>query len=466
MSVDPETMEDPDDCYPRRRMAFRMASEVQPKKPMWLWRGWLVAGALHLLVGRQGQGKSTLVAWLLAYLSTAQPLPGHNEKAEPLRCAVLSLEESEDTQVARLQAIGANKNRIAILTDVEDIDSEGRPFHRAWRLPDDCSLLESFLVEEGVQVVVIDGLGYTVKGDSHNYGVVGSALSALAGVAQRTGCAVIGVTHPPKGGSDPATVAIGSTAWTAVARVVWLLAADPADETGNRKVVRVTKSNYKEPESGLSFLIGEDDKLEVGFVTDLDRSMVSKEALAAASIPADERGELDEAREVVRAILNDGPKPHARFTELTEAAGLSDRTVRRARSDLGVVSRQVRDGKRIISWELSLPDASTPTGPPTTPSPSDGPLGPLALTRGDTDTPRSKAAKTANWAKDVRGRIEKQAETLGLDEAELLRVADVILDPATPTTSLADLDDSDLMSVEEHLAEEAPIVAPRLTLVS
>ena len=97
-------------------------------------------------------------------------------------------------------------------------------------MPQDCGVLEAVLSEQNVKVVVVDGLGYSVAGDSHNYSNIGSALSALAGAAERSGCAVLGLTHPPKGGSDPVTAAIGNTAWTAVARIVWVLGVDPQDE--------------------------------------------------------------------------------------------------------------------------------------------------------------------------------------------------------------------------------------------
>ena len=93
-----------------------------------------------------------------------------------------------------------------ILGQVADRDDDGRPYQRPWRLPGDCAALEVTIAELGVAMVTIDGLGYSIAGDSHNYANVGAALSALAGVAERTGCAILGLTHPPKGNSDAVTV--------------------------------------------------------------------------------------------------------------------------------------------------------------------------------------------------------------------------------------------------------------------
>jgi putative DNA primase/helicase len=314
-----------------------------------------------------------------------------------MTCALLSLEESADRQVARLHAAGADLDLVLILGDVEDLDDDGRAYHRPWRLPQDCGVLERFLVEHGVELVVVDGLGYSVNGDTHNYGQVGSALSSLAAVAERTGCTVLGITHPPKGGSDPVTAAIGSTAWTAVARIVWLLGLDPDDDTKQRRVVQVSKTNYKAPEVGVSFSISDNTTWEIGYVSGIGSSTVPTEALVAASVPEDERTERDEAREVVRQILAGGEMETAELIKLTRAAGLSDRTVERARRDLGVKAKPRHDGKKITGWTLELP--SPPASPPHSLPGGVGGVGGVAPTRRDTysfpESPTSKAAKSA-----------------------------------------------------------------------
>jgi hypothetical protein len=124
-------------------------------------------------------------------------------------------------------------------------------------------------------MAVVDGLGYSVAGSSQDYATIGSALSSLSGVAERTACSIFGLTHPPKGTSDPVTAAIGSTAWTAVSRIVWVLGVDPEDESGSKRVVRVAKSNFRMPDDGLAFTIGEDEQYECGFVTGLAASTVT-----------------------------------------------------------------------------------------------------------------------------------------------------------------------------------------------
>lgn len=406
MSPKPRAGFDPAEVPPWEQpgpvLTSRSAADIEPTRPTWVWERWLAAGNLHLLVGRQGHGKSTFASWVVGNVSAGRSFPGDGTTHAPTRCALLSLEEPADRLVARLTVTGAELSSILILGDIKDVDDEGRAVRRPWRLPADCGALEQLLRDEDIGLVVIDGLGYTVNGDTHNYGVVGAALSALAALAERTGCAVLGLTHPPKGSSDPATVAIGSTAWTAVARVVWLLGIDPDDETETRRVVQVAKSNFHQPDAGLSFVIGDDPTYECGFVTAVQPSHVTAEAIAAASVPADEKSEREEARDIVRSILKDGPMSSTDLLKLTAAAGVAQRTVERARRDLGVKAVPIHDGRRITGWQLTLPDNPATTPPATPPLPNPGGLGGvggLALNRGNSNTPRIKTAKDANTAR-------------------------------------------------------------------
>lgn len=342
------------------RMVSLRADQVTPARPVWLWDQWLTAGALHLLVGRQGCGKSTYSAWLCAQVTTGRPYPDDSVARKPANVATLSLEEGADRIVARLYAAGADLRRIEILRDVQDVNAEGVPYQRPWRLPKDCPALEAYLTDAQIELLVVDGLGYSITGDSHNYAVVGSALSGLAGVAERTGCAVLGLTHPPKGGADPVTAAIGSTAWTAIPRIVWVMGVDPDDETEQRRICRVSKTNYREPEKGIGFRIGDDEEYECGFVTGLGLSTISAETLMAARESEGEKTEREQAREFLQEILSAGPVDTSEVLRLAREAGISERTLTRARSDLGVQSKPKHDptNGRLQGWQMSLPDQS------------------------------------------------------------------------------------------------------------
>ena len=116
---------------PEPRIAVRSAEHITPTSPEWLWRCWILLRALNLLAGRQGSGKTTWVAWIVAALTLGVPLPD-DEGTRARRVAWLSLEEPDDRVVARLAAAGADLSKVDILGDVQDVDDEGRVFSRRW----------------------------------------------------------------------------------------------------------------------------------------------------------------------------------------------------------------------------------------------------------------------------------------------------------------------------------------------
>ncbi len=364
-------------------MVSTRADQITPTKPVWLWDQWLAAGNIHLLVGRQGSGKSTFAAWLVGRLTTGGPYPDDQRQHDPCSVAMLSLEEADERLVARLHATDANVSQVEILSDVDDIDRDGRPYRHRWGLPQDCSVLEDFIRVNDIRVLVVDGLGYSITGNSHDYGVVGKALSGLVDVAERTNCAILGLTHPPKGASDPVTAAIGSTAWTAIPRVVWVLGVDPTDETKQRRVCLVSKTNYRAPDNGLAFIIENNANHECGYIAGLSTSSVSADDLMAIQQTDEERTARSEAREHLKSILKDGPVDTPKVLKLMEEEGFSGTTIKRARGDLKVVPIPRRDPitGQLLPGQLRLPNQRVnPLEQPEGQPPS-GPVDPLVATR-------------------------------------------------------------------------------------
>jgi len=348
---DIEEPPDPGRATPRLRLLIQDPREVAVHPPRWLWRWWLVRGKVHLLVGRPGAGKTTVATWLVAGLTNGEALPGASEPGEPLRCGWLSLEESDDVVTARLQAHQAKLARVKLLGLVVEETTKGEVTERAWRFPEDLPALEEAIVAQELGLVVIDGLGHALKGDGNDYGRVGAALSDLAKLAERTGAAVLGLTHMAKGAQDPSTAAIGSTAWSAVARLIWVVGPDPEDPTASRRILAVAKSNFRLPEHNWQFQISEDPQLGVGRIGDMVASQVGADAITNPP-SSEDRSALQEAVTFLSKVLAAGPMSATEVERLADQAGISRKTLRRARTSLGVESRKngMHDG-----WFLSLP---------------------------------------------------------------------------------------------------------------
>ena len=71
------------------RLRHTPATDIEATKPVWIWKGWLEAHSVALMAARQGRGKTTHAAWIVAQASRAVS----HSMGVPVRCAILSLEE-------------------------------------------------------------------------------------------------------------------------------------------------------------------------------------------------------------------------------------------------------------------------------------------------------------------------------------------------------------------------------------
>ena len=100
-----------------RRVAEQVlvsAGEIEPGRIDWLWEPYLPTGAVTLMAGAPGCGKSFLSTALAASLSRGL-IPFHRTRTEKIRTAILSLEDDPArTIVPRLKACGADLGEIVI----------------------------------------------------------------------------------------------------------------------------------------------------------------------------------------------------------------------------------------------------------------------------------------------------------------------------------------------------------------
>lgn len=344
-----------------------LAADALTLRPIdWLWPGWLPAGKLTLIGGAPGTGKTTCALALAATLTIAGRWPDGTRCMEPGRALIWSGEDDPaDTLVPRLLAAGADLSRCTFVGDVAEADGSGRPFDPAKDVP---ALLDAVLrLPEPPRLLIVDPIVSAVAGDSHKNAETRRGLAPLVDLAQRTGCALLGITHLSKGtaGRDPLERLTGSLAFGALTRVAWATAAvrDPEPGAPRRLLARI-KSNLG-PDGGA---IGYD--LEPAIVRDrIETSRVlwgapiegdARALLANAEAPPpdedmedDARTERDEAADWLREVLTEGPLNAADVKVLAQRNGLAWRTVRRAKESLNVRSKK---GAMRGGWTWQLPE--------------------------------------------------------------------------------------------------------------
>lgn len=349
---------------PTKRQARLMRMiEVQPKSIEWLWPDRIPLGHFTIAEGDPGIGKSTVIlADLTARITTGGELPGGGRIAEPGNVVLLTAEDGlADTILPRLLAAGADTSRVYAIEAIMEGDKESFV-----DLTRDLPAIEEAIRATNAQLVIIDPLNAYLGADTHSHrdDSIRRVLSPLSALAERTRTAVIGLRHWTKGAGGKALYkGLGSIGFTAAARSVIAFARDPDDPQGKRFVMAVSKTNLAHSPISLVYSIESQDVPDGngGIITSSriawhGESRHSADDLCREVEEEGERTAIEEAVEFLRVELTDGPLPASEVFRRAKEAGLSDRTLKRAKKHAGVTSK--RHGKPGESgggwlWELS-----------------------------------------------------------------------------------------------------------------
>ena len=325
-------------------------TDVRPEPLRWLWAGYIPRGKLTLLDGDPQLGKSLITLDLAARLSTGRPMPDGTGGGQLGRTLLLVAEDqSADTVVPRLAAAGADVAQVRRF-----VHADGR----LPRLPRNLPALERAVGEGEVALVVIDPLvaflspGVWMGSDQ----LVRGALGRLAGVAERTGAAVVMVRHLNKTTSQKALYrGGGSIGIIGSARSALLATGDPAP--GGARVLATTKANLGPlpPAQGYRVVGTEGGAGVVEWTGPV--GLTADEALRPAKVeePKAEPVGVIPATEWLMEYLRGGPRPAVEVYEAAVARGISERTLERAKGPAQVQSALVTDpgtGQKQWEWRL------------------------------------------------------------------------------------------------------------------
>ena len=200
--------------------------------------------------------------------------------------------------------------------------------------------------------------------DTHKDSNVRSVLAPLVEMARRFNIALVCIMHLNKGNSSKACYrTMGSLAFPAAARTVWLVSPDPSSlryegqaprqTQGRRRLLIAAKHNILKDPTTLAFEI-KDGRIvfERGAV-----NITADDVLAPKSnIEAPER---DRAVEWLRELLSAGQSMSSNeIFKLAEENGFKEMTLQRARKELGVKCFPDFDeeGNKFWFWRLPKPD--------------------------------------------------------------------------------------------------------------
>ena len=311
-------------------------SDIPAEEVRWLWYPYLPRGKITIIQGDPGEGKTTFVLALASLLTRGLPVPGNTESQPPMNIIYQTAEDGlADTVKPRLTALGADCSRVLVIDESE----------RELTLSD--RRLAQAIQETGAGLLVLDPIqAYLGDGvDMHRANEVRPIFKRLGQLAEQTGCAIVLVGHMNKmQGAKSAYRGLGSIDFRAAARSV-LLVGRSKDDAETRVVVHDKSSLAPEGASILFSLHADTGFSWSGFCDTTASELLSGSSPAAT--------QTEQAERLLLELLEKGEISSEELVRRSSALGISERTLKIAKQNQGVVS--VRRGGR---WYAKLPDTS------------------------------------------------------------------------------------------------------------
>ncbi|MBQ6304338.1 MAG: AAA family ATPase [Clostridiales bacterium] len=332
-----EAEAEPEDFVPMIRM-----SDVETKEVDFLWNPYIPFGKLTILQGDSGNGKTYLAMHLCAACTNGKPLP-HMEPMEPCNVIYQTAEDGlDDTIKPRLEEAGADLSRVLTINDY-DTDPLTLADER----------IEKAIIQNNAKLVIIDPiqafLGANV--DMNRANEVRPLLRKIADVAQRTGCAIVLIGHLNKAsGQQSGYRNLGSIDFRAASRSVLVVGKSKDDP--NVRVMAHDKSSLAPAGQSLAFVLGDED----GFRWIGDYDITADERLSGVEKKAPSK--IHEAKDLILNMLADGKEVLSEdIDRVAIKRGISSRTVRDAKKELGIVLKsRCIEGHKKVYW-LDQPKA-------------------------------------------------------------------------------------------------------------
>lgn len=331
---------------------IEMRSIVFVDRPLWQ------ASAFHLLVGRKGVGKGTMLADLAARFTRGELGP---------RRTVFWIGSEDSTAVdikPRLLAAEGDSGRVIVV--------------REWiQFPRDIGKLGNTLAQIGdVGLVIIDPVGNHITGKNSNSDTdIRDAIAPLNDLADEHETIVVGIRHlsEKETGNGAIAAILGASAWVQVPRAVLAIVSDNDDPSISH--VQCIAGNRLPPDTpGREFRI--EGVLLDGLENEITRavwvgdSTKNVEALLGESRQRPS-SKSAAARELILDALEAAPGRRIESDELdariAEEIGLATQTIRNQRADLknaGLIRpvSEKDEAGHVVQWFIERTNAPRKQG--------------------------------------------------------------------------------------------------------
>jgi RecA-family ATPase len=314
-------------------------SSVEAKAVDWMWEPYLIRGMLGMLSGDPGVGKTYLALSIAAALTRGRT-PYRGDPCLPVDVVYLSVENDPECVVRpRFDLLEGDASRFHLLRGSKC--GEGPKATCGSVTLSDVPILEKALKIHDSRLMIVDPIQSYLgaKVDAHRSNETRPVLDGLARLAKQYQACILICRHFAKSTTGHAIHrGLGSIDLTGAVRTEM-----HAGTRDNQRALVHAKANMGEIGKSLGYEISNQGFRWTGEVS------ITANDLAAVEPAEEDRGALEEAMEFLSDLLAEGPKSVKDATVEARAAGISDATLRRAKSKL-----KVKPQKAGKEWEWQL----------------------------------------------------------------------------------------------------------------
>jgi hypothetical protein len=333
------------------REYVRSYAGVTVKEVEWLWYPYIPLGKLTVMQGDPGQGKTMFCCYLASVISTGREFAFEERDAgtptfHPIRTpgnvVFQSAEDSvSDTILPRMNKMGADEKRLFY---IEEAPKSGKikDFSPLTFLDE---RVEGALKAVRPKLFILDPLQGFLGADTdmHRANEVRPVMAHIGRLAEQYACAFVIVSHMNKDSQKSAIYrSLGSIDIPAAARSVLVVAKNP--QNPEEKIFVHAKSSLAKTGPALTFEINDDFGITVTGQTDADANEVLNPSVKRES-PM-----LDYAKALIIKMIGEGKCGVSEIMEEASKNGISDRTIRAAKAELGVAVKRIGYGKKSVTW--------------------------------------------------------------------------------------------------------------------
>lgn len=318
----------------KKELKLIKMSSVEVEEIRWIWRPYIPCGKVTIIQGDPGEGKTTFVLAMIALLTQGNPLPEREISGERINVIYQTAEDGlADTIKPRLLAAGADCERVLVIDESEN------------ELTFSDERLEKAIRKTGAKLIVLDPLQAYLGSDvdMHRANEIRPIFKRLCLMAEETGCAVILIGHMNKTqGAKSSYRGLGSIDFRAAARSV--LVVGRLKEEPTIRIVAHDKSSLAPEGKSIAFALDPDSGFQwKGYCeTSVDELLAGKGSLLSKTT---------QAENLLWELLQDEPVATEIILQKAQELGISERTVKIAKQNLGVSSVKI-GGK----WFAKMPE--------------------------------------------------------------------------------------------------------------